>query len=192
MASPLIGAHQHRNIALAIAAAVELRESRGFAITPDAIAAGIRHTTWPGRMEQMQTGSTRWILDVAHNPAGAWALRASLRSLLGNADGDVPGAVLVFSCLRDKPLDELAQILFPLFEKIVFAPIHSQRATAMEDLLRAAESTGTPANAAATVSDALGVARNQAAGGLVVVSGSVYLVGEARSLLLSHVRGAQP
>src|SRR5208283_4754574 len=76
--SPLIGAHQHRNLALAIAAAAELERRHGFPITPASIAAGIRETRWPGRLERIESGGVDWILDVAHNPAGAWALRAGL------------------------------------------------------------------------------------------------------------------
>lgn len=183
--SPLAGAHQHRNVALAIAAAVELASRHGFAVTPGAIERGIRGTRWPGRMEGMTFGGIEWVLDVAHNPAGAWALRAGLRSLL---ERRAP-RVLIFSCLRDKPAEEMAQILFPLFERVILAPIHSTRATAMEDLLAAAKATGTRAVAADSVSDALRAARESAAGGVVVVSGSVYLVGEARAMLLAGMRG---
>jgi len=95
------------------------------------------------------------VLDVAHNPAGAWALRAALRSEFGlGAPGEKAGTLL-FSCLRDKPLAEMAQILFPLFSEVIFAPIHSPRATPMADLLAAAESVGVPARAASSVSEAL-------------------------------------
>jgi dihydrofolate synthase/folylpolyglutamate synthase len=185
--SPLTGAHQHRNVALAIAAAVELSSRHGFAITPAAIEQGIRRTRWPGRMERMTSCGMEWVLDVAHNPAGAWALRAGLRSLL---DRRAP-RVLIFSCLRDKPVEEMAQILFPLFERVILAPIHSRRATAMEDLLAAAKATGTQAVAADSVSDALRAAQEGAAGGVVVVSGSVYLVGEARAMLQAG-KGERP
>jgi dihydrofolate synthase / folylpolyglutamate synthase len=177
--SPLKGAHQHRNLALAIAAAVELAERHGFGITPEAIAKGIRQTRWPGRLERIRTGSGEWILDVAHNPAGAWALRAGLRSLLG----DAKAPALIFSCLRDKPIAEMAQILFPLFEQVILAPIHTARGAAIEDLMAAARATGTPATAAASVSEALHLAEEHALGRAVVISGSVYLVGEARTLL---------
>ena len=99
--------------------------------------------------------------------------------------------VLVFSCLRDKPAAELAQILFPLFKQVIFAPIHSPRATPMEDLLAAAQATGTPAFAAGSVKEALELARrnaeSSAAPAVVVVSGSVYLVGESRALLMSDI-----
>jgi len=200
--SPLAGAHQQRNIALAIAAAVELATHHGFPITPAAIENGIRHTCWPGRLERISKNdatnnvgknSIEWILDVAHNPAGAWALRAGIRSVL---EAHSP-RVLIFSCLRDKPLSEMAQILFPLFDQVIVVPIQNARAASVDDLLAAAATTGTPAIAAESVSEALRIAQkritnharidqHEAAGGLAVVSGSVYLVGEARTLLLSQ------
>jgi len=185
--SPLAGAHQQRNVALAIAAAVELAEHHGFSITPAAIENGIRRTRWPGRLERISKldriakNRVEWILDVAHNPAGAWALRAGIRGIL---EVQKP-RVLVFSCLRDKPLNEMAQILFPLFDEVIVAPIHTARAAALDDLLAAATATGTPAIAADSVADALHIAEERAAGGVAVVSGSVYLVGEARGKLLS-------
>jgi len=92
--------------------------------------------------------------------------------------------MLIFSCLRDKPVTEMAQILFPLFERVVLVPIHAARAAAVDDLLLAAKATGTPAVAAESVSGALELAEEGAHGGAIVVSGSVYLVGEARSRLL--------
>ncbi len=132
--SPLAGAHQQRNVALAIAAAVELADRHGFPITPAAIEMGIRRTRWPGRLERIAKSGVEWILDVAHNPAGAWALRAGMRGIL---EGHKP-RMLVFSCLRDKPLGEMAQILFPLFDQVIVAPIHTARAAALDDLLAAA------------------------------------------------------
>ena len=191
MASPLLGVHQHRNSALAVAAAVELSDRHGLRVTPAAIASGVHRTSWPGRMERISGGDVEWILDVAHNPAGAWSLRSGLRDALG--DNESRPWILVFSCLRDKPVNELAQILFPLFKQVFFAPLHSPRATPTEDLLAAAQATGTPAIVAGSVGEALEAARHaalQAAPnvGAVVVSGSVYLVGEARSLIMSNKR----
>ena len=183
--SPLTGAHQQRNVALAIAAAVELSDHHNFRISPAAIEEGIRSTRWPGRLERIQKDGVNWILDVAHNPAGAWALRAGLReSLL-----DESPRTLVFSCLRDKPAAEMAQILFPLFEQVIVAPIHTARGAQLDDLLAAAKTTGTPAAVAESVREALEIAQSRSVDGTAVVSGSVYLVGEARSLLLSS-RGA--
>lgn len=189
--SPLSGAHQHRNVALAIAAAAELAISHGFPITPKSIADGIKNTRWPARLEQISTPASdssrpvQWILDVAHNPAGAWALRAGLREMYP----DRQFGTLVFSCLRDKPAVEMAQILFPLFERVIFAPIYSSRATPMRDLLAAASATGTPASAAASVGQAIDLAIDHAAEKSdtpIVVSGSVYLVGDVRTRLLAR------
>lgn len=184
--SPLKGDHQHRNIALAIATAVELAEHHDLSqITAAAIARGIATTRWPGRLETLAgTGdfAGRWILDVAHNPAGAWALRSGLNAVLPENERHT----LVFSCLRDKPVAEMAQILFPLFERVILAPIHSPRATAIADLEAAAKAVGASFELAASVEDALKSAMRP--GQTVVVSGSVYLVGEVRSLLVKEAQ----
>jgi dihydrofolate synthase/folylpolyglutamate synthase len=180
--TPLPGGHQRRNIAVAIAAAVELACEHGFHITPFQIGQGIRNTVWPGRLERLSSRGVDWILDVAHNPAGAWAVRYGL--------SDVPGGraarTLIFSCLRDKPIAEMAQVLFPLFEQVIFAPIHAARAAAMEDLVAAAQLTEKPFLVAESVAGALRLAGEHIGGSPVVVCGSVYLVGEARSLLLDN------
>src|ERR1019366_4878599 len=106
--SPLAGEHQRRNLALAIAAAIELRNQFHYKITNAAVEAGIANTVWPGRLEFLPPNL---LLDVAHNPAGAWALRAAIATL----PEDRP-RTLVFSCLRDKDLTEMSRILFPLFD----------------------------------------------------------------------------
>ena len=182
--SSLVGEHQHRNIALAIAAAVELAASHGIGITSGNIAEGIRQTKWPGRLERIKHAGRTWILDVAHNPAGAWALRSGLHALLN----DERPRTLIFSCLRDKPIAEMAQILFPLFERVILAPIHTSRAASADDLMAAAKATGTTAVSVDSVQKAIELAEADAPGpaeNVTVVSGSVYLVGEARALLMS-------
>jgi dihydrofolate synthase/folylpolyglutamate synthase len=182
VASPLTGGHQRRNIALAITAVVELACEHGFHITPHQIAEGIRQTRWSGRLEHVERDGLHWILDVAHNPAGAWAVRSGL----SNVPGGRKAQTLVFSCLRDKPIEEMAQILFPLFERVILTPIHSARAASMEDLVAAARHTETPFLVAESVADALQLASKHAGGSPIIVCGSVYLVGEARSLLLAE------
>lgn len=192
--SPLHGAHQHRNLALAIAAAVELAQNpempRRFPITPAAIEQGIHATQWPGRLETIQiAGEPKFLLDVAHNPAGAWALRAALNAATpepSSKSGAVPiSQVLIFACLRDKPLREMTQILFSIFDHVVLAPIHSPRATDAADLAAAAEATGVPYTAAGTVEEAIEMAESHHPA-RIVISGSLYLVGEARTLLLKR------
>jgi dihydrofolate synthase/folylpolyglutamate synthase len=193
--SPLKGAHQHRNVALAIASAVELAGQRGFTITAEAIERGIHTTRWPGRLERIALpDGTSFLLDVAHNPAGAWALRAALNAsgletVAPSPQGGLIKNVLIFACLRDKPLREMTQILFPIFDHVVLAPIHSPRATEVADLAAAAEATGVSYSSAGTVPEAIVMARRLVQNeGTIVISGSVYLVGEARSLLIAEKR----
>ena len=185
--SPLAGAHQQRNLALAIATAVELRNNHSYNITPIDIQAGIRDTVWLARLEYLvgSAGRADVLLDVGHNPAGAWALRAAVSHL----DRGQP-LTLVFGCLKDKPVGELAQILFPLFGKVVVTPVDSPRSTSIEELLAAAQTTGSDVEPATGAVKAVERALQLTpANGLVVVTGSVYLVGQVRSQLVA-VQGA--
>src|SRR5437016_9158138 len=77
--TPLIGRHQLRNVALAIAAAEELGK-QGFPITAASIEHGIRETKWPGRSQVISAanGTPEYVFDVAPNPAGAWACGSTL------------------------------------------------------------------------------------------------------------------
>jgi len=202
--SPLLGHHQQRNIALAITAAVELRNqnsykspqnnsisnNKSYKITNAAIEAGIRNTKWPGRLELLTfPDGPDLLLDVAHNPAGAWTLRAAIAQL-----PEAQPRTLLFSCLRDKDLKEMSQILFPLFDSssgdpdrrndhVLFAPIDNPRAAGLEDLLAAALALDVPAHAAPDLAAAVAEARAiTPPNGLVIVTGSIYLVGEIRHL----------
>ncbi len=199
--SPLPGQHQQRNIALAIAAAHTLRNLDSYNLPgirnhhsydiPDAaIHAGIRNTQWPGRLEQI-AGSPSLLLDVAHNPAGAWTLRAAIAALPENRP-----RTLLFSCLGDKDLSEISRILFPLFDSsedsdparrrdhILLTQIHNPRATSFETLHAAAQVLSIPALTAPDTEAALAQARALTPpDGLILVTGSVYLIGEIRHLL---------
>ncbi len=178
IAPPLAGSHQYRNTALAIAAAVELCNRHGYNISAGQIAEGIRTARWPGRLELFpRTGSgCAVLLDVAHNPAGAWSLRSALSSY--PAAGE---RTLLFGCLRDKAFEEMAQILFPMFDRVLVTAVDSPRSVAVEDLMAVADKVGVQVTAAASaqagVEEAL---RVTALDGLVVCAGSVYLVGAIR------------
>lgn len=178
--SPLAGAHQQRNIALAIAAAVELRNSDGYVIDDRDIEDGIRATVWPGRLERFQPGSQHpeMLLDVGHNPAGAWALRAALST-------EAPRPMtLIFGCLGDKAFTEIAHILFPLFDRVLLTPLDSPRSASVDELAAAASSTGVSFTVCASVDDALKAAlASSPSGGLIVGTGSIHLVGRLRELL---------
>jgi dihydrofolate synthase / folylpolyglutamate synthase len=85
----------------------------------------------------------------------------------------------------------MAQILFPLFDRVVVAPLASPRSATVEELLHAAAKTGIPATGAADGAEALRLAWSSVpAPGLVVVAGSVYLVGEVRPALVERVPSA--
>jgi dihydrofolate synthase/folylpolyglutamate synthase len=179
--SALFGEHQQRNLALAIATAAELRNLFGYGISNAAMERGIRATRWPGRLEFV---GPDLLLDVAHNPAGAWTLRAALATL-----PDARPRTLVFSCLRDKDLREMAQILFPLFDgpgrRVVLTAIENPRAATLEQLAETARVLDVAAEVAGTPKEALEVARRVTPeGGLVVVTGSIYLVGTVRGLVV--------
>ena len=183
--SPLVGHHQQRNLALALAAASELRNHHGYKISAQTVEAGIRQTRWPGRFETYAVSATRPVilLDVGHNPAGAWALRAALGPLLDRASM----RTLVFSSLNDKPIGEMAQILFPLFDRIILTEVQSPRSATLAQLCEAAEPTGTTMEEAPSPYDALDFAiKATPADGLIVVTGSVLLVGAVRNSLESR------
>ena len=180
--SPLPGRHQLRNIALAVAAAVELNQM-GVALTPAAIAAGIRQTQWPGRFQVLHKagadGPRELVLDVAHNPAGAWALRSTLSQRY-----DGRPLILVFGVLRDKAVAEIAQILFPLAERVIATRAENPRSAAPEEIRQAAAPTGAEVECRDDVAAALERARQLASpAAVIVITGSIYVVGEALRLL---------
>ncbi|HTS60157.1 MAG TPA: folylpolyglutamate synthase/dihydrofolate synthase family protein [Terriglobales bacterium] len=173
--SPLVGRHQLRNIALAIAAAEALAE-QGFRVTPEAIEQGIRQTDWPGRFQVVpaQPNAPEYVLDVAHNPAGAWALRSTLSEYYA----DRPLTV-VFGAMRDKAIAEMAEILFPLAERVIATQADNPRSATAEEIRQAAVRTSTNIEATEEVGAALDRARLVSPAGVVVVTGSIYVVGEA-------------
>jgi dihydrofolate synthase/folylpolyglutamate synthase len=182
--SPLVGRHQLRNLALAIAAAEELHGHGFDQITPDTIARGIRETRWPGRFEVVPAAGDHpeYVLDVAHNPAGAWALRSTLSS----AYHDGREITMVFGVMRDKAVQEITEILFPLAEHVIVTHANNPRSANPDEIRQAAArvATGSDIEEASDVQSALERARIVAGqGGLVVITGSIYVVGEAMRML---------
>jgi dihydrofolate synthase/folylpolyglutamate synthase len=182
--SPLVGRHQLRNLALAITAAEEL-PGCGFPLTAQHIEQGIRETQWAGRFQSVAaTASTpEVVFDVAHNPAGAWSLRAALTETYGERP-----RVFVFGAMRDKAIREMAQILFPTAETVFTATAsHTPRAATGAEIVTLGNELGANAIDKASVAEALEAAFAQAnsLGGeaVVVVSGSIYVVGEAMGIL---------
>jgi dihydrofolate synthase/folylpolyglutamate synthase len=182
--SPLVGRHQLRNLALAITAAEELA-AQGFRITPQSIASGTRQTFWPGRFQRFAATAHRpeVVIDVAHNPAGAWALRSTLSEQFGERP-----LVLLFGAMADKAVDEMAKILWPQMAHVVLTRVAgSPRALNATDLAQLGQSLGVEHSISATVSQGLALAIAQARRlgphSVVVIAGSIYLAGEAVPIL---------
>jgi dihydrofolate synthase/folylpolyglutamate synthase len=179
--TPLVGRHQLRNVALAIAAAVELNRQGFSGVTARSIETGIRETRWPGRFQVIapRPGWPEIVIDVAHNPAGAWALRAALSERYP----DRP-LIFVFGAMRDKAISEMTEILFPLAGRVFATKPENPRAASPEEIRQAAARTGTEIECVEAVQSAVDRARNVAgAETVIVVTGSIYLVGEVMRLL---------
>ena len=177
---PLRGRHQLRNLALAIAAAEELNRA-GLRIRPEHIEHGVRDTRWPGRFEIVpaEGGWPETVLDVAHNPAGAWALRSALSAYYEGRP-----LTLVFGAMRDKAIGEIAEILFPLAEHVIATHAESPRAAGTYEIARIAAHTGALILQEQAVSAALArAAKCAGSSGVVVITGSIYIVGAALAQL---------
>jgi len=182
--TPLIGRHQLRNVALAIASAEELGQ-QGFPVTAASIERGIRETRWPGRFQVVPAkGSTpELVLDVAHNPAGAWALRSTLSA--GYSD---QALTFIFGVMRDKAIGEMAEILFPLAERVIATRADNPRSATAEEIRVAASRTSTRIEEASDVAAAIAMVRASVKqDAVVVITGSIYIVGEAMRLLGVHI-----
>ena len=168
-------------MALAIAAADELQKQGLATITARSTEQGIRDTRWPGRFQRIEprAGWPEIVLDVAHNLAGAWALRSALSEHYEDRS-----LIFVFGAMRDKAIAEIAEILFPLADRIIATRPANPRSAAPEEIQQAGERTGAEIEAVPDVHTALNRARTCASNsGVMVVTGSIYLVGEAMQVL---------
>jgi dihydrofolate synthase/folylpolyglutamate synthase len=123
------------------------------------------------------------VLDVAHNPAGAWALRSALSERFA----DRP-LTFVFGVMRDKAMDEIAQILFINAECVIATHASDNpRAASAEEVAQVAERVASNVRVAHSVDDAIALAKRVTpVNGVIVVTGSIYVVGEAINLLSPH------
>src|SRR6202521_5951213 len=142
--SPLVGRHQLRNLALAIAAAEELHNQGIAEIPPETIARGVRETLWPGRFQVVPAAgdNPEYVLDVAHNPAGAWALRSTLSTAYPDLESGDPGngrkITMVFGVMRDKAMQEMAEILFPMARDVIVTRANNPRSASPDEIRQAA------------------------------------------------------
>lgn len=177
----LVGRHQLRNVALSIATAEELRKQGFTGITAATMERGIRETKWPARLQVVaaRAGWPEIVLDVAHNPAGAWALRSALSERYDNRP-----LIFVFGAMRDKAISEMTEILFPLAHRVIATRPQNPRSASPEEIQQAGSRTGAEIEPVAEVAAALERACDGAGPKtVIVVTGSIYLVGEAMRLL---------
>ncbi|HVF45283.1 MAG TPA: folylpolyglutamate synthase/dihydrofolate synthase family protein [Pyrinomonadaceae bacterium] len=175
----LRGRHQLTNGAVAVALAETLADG-GFRITRGHVVEGLETAEHAGRLESMESGAHTLLLDGAHNPAGAAALRTYLDEFV------TAKVTMVFGAMREKALGRIGSTLFPSAERLVLTEPQSPRAATVHELLRAVPSQDPPRSIALapSVADALTLARAQTPrGGTICVTGSLYLVGEVKALL---------
>jgi dihydrofolate synthase / folylpolyglutamate synthase len=171
------GAYQAQNVALAAAAAQEFLH--GTAHVQEIIVEGAKCAFWPGRLEWID-GTPPILLDGAHNPQGADALAEFLRNDVSNRP-----ITLVFAAMRDKPTREILRALASVAERIVVTEVANnarsktcaELAAEVQAFFDASRVFQEPSLAAALAT----AQRETPPGGLIVVSGSLYLVGEARA-----------
>ncbi|MFN2529659.1 MAG: folylpolyglutamate synthase/dihydrofolate synthase family protein [Pyrinomonadaceae bacterium] len=169
----LRGRHQIENASVAIQLAVAL------SLPAAAILSGIECAEHAGRLEIIET-TPRTLLDGAHNPAGAAALRDHIKTFVAKP------ITIVFAAMRDKQIKLIAQALFPLADHVVLTTLDNPRAADSGSLSIMADSFSADVNVtiAQSVSQALELAQKLTSpDGTICVTGSLYLVGEAREVL---------
>ncbi|HCC55651.1 MAG TPA: bifunctional folylpolyglutamate synthase/dihydrofolate synthase [Solibacterales bacterium] len=161
---PLAGSHQVENAVTAVAAldCLGLRE--------EAISDGIAAVRWPGRLEHIGN----FVLDGAHNPAGARALASYVREFYGGRRKR-----LIFGAMRDKAIDEMAGALFPLFDEVIVTAPRQPRALDPASYREVVEHP----KLVEAVDLPAALERVQGSPDPVFISGSLFLVAEARDLL---------
>ncbi len=169
----LRGEYQKFNAALAIRAAEVL------GLDKSAIAAGLSNVEWAGRFEVVETSSGVAVIDGAHNPHGAAALRESLDKTFPSGQ-----RIWLFGVLRDKDFDAMIKILFRAGDVVIVTEPVSERAASAEmicDKLR-----GRGIECSAIKDNAAAVERLMASGGDVkIIAGSLYLIGAVRKFVVA-------
>jgi len=168
---PLAGEHQAENAVTAalalLACGVDRRPTE----------AGIAAARWPGRLEHVRERPAI-ILDGAHNPAAARALAAYIARFYANAR-----LRLIFGIMRDKAAAEIAGILFPLAWQVIVTAPRQSRALAPESLRAIVDHPNL--RFAPTLEEALRFTEDASPDDAIFITGSLFLVAEARALLVS-------
>lgn len=169
----LRGEYQKLNAAVAIQAAKLLN------VDKKVIRAGLAQVEWAGRFEVINGV----VIDGAHNPHGAAALRASL-------DKNFPRGkrVWLFGALADKNFEQMIEILFRAGDFVIVTPPQSERAADVETLSAALTLRGVENIGVEKLADAVKILR-ETAGEVKVVAGSLYLIGAARKYFKKNFGG---
>ncbi|HEX4749941.1 MAG TPA: folylpolyglutamate synthase/dihydrofolate synthase family protein [Bryobacteraceae bacterium] len=169
----LAGRHQIDNAVSAVLACKRL------ALPTAAIQTGLESVRWPGRLEYISTHPD-FILDGAHNPAGATALAAYIREFCSARP-----VWLVYGAMRDKAVEEVAGQLFPLADRVIVTAPAQTRALRPEAILQIMPHPN--GIIAERVQDAIELARGAPANAVVFFTGSLFLVGEARGQVIRKI-----
>jgi dihydrofolate synthase / folylpolyglutamate synthase len=177
----LLGQHQLKNAACALVTA-ELLSGQGLTITETSIRDGFRSVQWEGRLEPIESpGGPLILLDGAHNPAGAEALRNYLYELKTKRGGKL---FIVLGILQDKDIRAVLKQLVPLADEVILTRPDYHRAASLADLEMAALSLGVPVTLRERVYQAVELAKTKAGPeDCICITGSLFTVGEARATL---------
>jgi len=174
----LVGRHQVDNACLALAA-IECLRGAGIAVSESALRSGLEQSRWEGRMERVAQRPDIY-LDGAHNPASARALAGTIAELKPSHRR----LVLVIGILSDKDYHGILAELLPLADHVVVTKPQYSRALDIDVLTREVRNLHASVDAAETVGEAIERSRLRAsADDLILVTGSLYVVGDARSFL---------
>ncbi len=167
----LRGRHQIEN------AVVAIRLAEILSIPSEAIVSGIEHAHHPGRLELIPH-EPPFLLDGAHNPAGAEALHDYLNEF------DRRPLTMVFGAMSDKKLEAIGEILFPLADTLILTTIDNPRAASLELLrpIAARFARGSIIESNSTRDAFESSLRNTPREGLICVTGSLYLIGEWKQI----------
>jgi dihydrofolate synthase / folylpolyglutamate synthase len=176
----MLGRHQVDNASLALAAVECLRDS-GVAVDEAAMRRGIERAQWEGRMERVAQDPDIY-LDGAHNPASAKKLAETVRELLPS----YRKLTLVIGVLADKDVSGIVREIVPLADRVVVTRPQYARALDVQMLAAEVGKLHGAVSATGTVGEAIQRAREGASrGDLILVTGSLYVVGDARAILVA-------
>jgi dihydrofolate synthase/folylpolyglutamate synthase len=176
----LAGSHQVINAALALAAVEVLMES-GFPMKEEHVRDGLAQVKWPGRLELIGD-HPGILLDGAHNPAATRVLKKALQKGFPRRR-----LIMVLGIMSDKELPKMMADLVPLADLLILTRPRMERAAPLEVLRARASCFKKPTAEIAEVDQALGHALREATDeDLILVSGSLFTVGEARAYLVNQ------